>query len=244
MALAIDASSPAIWALTTGAANDDPTGASASFTPPNDSLLVVCIACDTAGGTTPTTTVSGGGWTYTSRGLRGDAEGTGGYVEIYTAPVTTGASMTITATVNNMGLSGTSQQRGRAICYVVTGQGASPIGAAAENSASNTNWTPAGPTTTAANSMVFAAAEDWNASGSPTSSDLTETAFSFNVSGGTTSPVLSGLFGYKTVASAGATTLNFDAAGTGDWNMVALEIKEAGGGGGGAVPMLTLLGVG
>lgn len=221
MALAIDGTSPVRFNLTHGAPDDDPTGTSASFTPPNNCLLVVAVGCDTAAGSSPTITYSGGGWTWTERVYRGDAEGTAGVVSLATAPVTTGASMTVTITVNNMGVSHTSDISGSAKVWVVTGQNASPIGASAENSATTNNWTPAGPTTTAANSIVFGAGGDWNALGSPTSSDLTEDAF--------TNSYYSGLHGYKTVASAGATTINYDAAGASaaDWNMVALEIKEA-----------------
>lgn len=238
MAIAIDASSPARFDLVHGTPSDDPTGTSASFTPPTGSLLVVSVSSDTAAGNSPTISYSGGGWAYTERVYRGDAEGTAGVVSLATAPVTTGASMTVTVTVNNMGVSRNTAISGSVKVWVVTGQDASPIGATAENSATTNNWTPAGPTTTAANSIVFGSGGDWNALGSPTSSDLTEDAF--------TNAYYSGLHGYKSVASAGATTINYDAAGASvaDWNMVALEIKEAAAGGGAVSHLFQLMGMG
>lgn len=238
MALAIDATSPARFNLAHGTPNDDPTGTSASFTPPDGSLIVVSVGCDTAAGNSPTISYSGGSLTWTERVYRGDAEGTAGVVSIATAPVVTGASMTVTITVNNMGVSRTSDVAGSVKAWVVTGQNASPIGASAENSSITNNWTPAGPTTTAANSLVFGSGGDWNALGSPTSSDLTEDAF--------TNSYYSGLHGYKSVASAGATTINYDAAGAGaaDWNMVSLEIKEASAGGGSVLHQSMMLGMG
>ncbi|MGH9251406.1 MAG: hypothetical protein ACRD0W_18065 [Acidimicrobiales bacterium] len=72
-----------------------------SFTPPNDSLLVVCVSMmrvsdsnDPSGAITCT----GGGLTFTSRlafGSSGQVFALG--LRIFTAPVATGASMTITA---------------------------------------------------------------------------------------------------------------------------------------------------
>jgi hypothetical protein len=221
MALAIDASSPARFNLAHGTPNDDPTGTSATFNPPAGSLLVLSVACDTAAGNSPSITYSGGGLTYAERVYRGDAEGTAGVISLCTAPVPVGGSQTVTIVVNNMGVSRNSDVAGSCKVWVVTGQDASPIGASAENSSTTDDWTPAGPTTGAANSLVFGTGGDWNAAGAPTSSDLTEDAF--------TNSYYSGLHGYKLVASAGDTTINFNAAGAPDWNMVSLEIKEASG---------------
>src|SRR5262245_57905698 len=69
-----------------------------SFTPADNSLLVVCImAVNNANNATATNlTLSGGGWTYNQRvGVDQLTDGTD-CVAIYTAPVGTGASMTLT----------------------------------------------------------------------------------------------------------------------------------------------------
>jgi hypothetical protein len=229
MALAIDASSPVRFNMADPGIGDDPSGTSASFTPPSGSLLVVSAVVDTGAGVTPSATCSGGGLTFTEDMSRGDSEGTAGICKQWTAPVPTGASMTVTVAFSNVGvIHGAATVCGSGKVWVETGQDASPKGATAENSSTTNNWSPAGPTTTAANSHVFATGSEWNALGSPVSSDLTEDAFS--------NSFISGLHGYKLVASAGATTLNFDASGSSaaDWNMISQEIKEAAGGGGAA----------
>lgn len=218
------------WILNAGSGGgSSPTGTSGSFTPADNSLIVLLIFCDTGAGTTPGATISGGGLTWTQRVVRGDSEGTAGIVFIYTAPVTTGSSMTVQVTVNSIGA--TNNDRGYAKAYVVDNPDPSPIGNVAENSSTTNNLTASGLTTTQANSYVFYVGEDWNALGSPTSSDLTNDPAHI-------ASTISGIFGYKSAVSAGAVTANLDAAGAGaaDWNWGALEVKTAAGGGGGAIP--------
>jgi len=71
-----------------------------AFTPPNNSLLVAIICVDETGGTTDPTTdltiTDSQGLTWTSRVAGGDAVTWTFGQRIYTAPVTTGASMTVT----------------------------------------------------------------------------------------------------------------------------------------------------
>jgi hypothetical protein len=83
------------------------TLSTSSFTPANNSLLVVAVGIINLG-TSGTKGVSGGGLTWTKRigsspqyygGSPPDYYGT---VEIWTAPVTTGASMTVTATTTEV----------------------------------------------------------------------------------------------------------------------------------------------
>jgi hypothetical protein len=75
---------------------------SAAFTPTSNSLLIAMIALENGGAgdlTTGTSTVSGGGWTWTRRGRVADNDGAPPYtaiLELWTAPVTTGASMSLT----------------------------------------------------------------------------------------------------------------------------------------------------
>ena len=69
------------------------------LTPPDNSLLVVAVfVMENAGTTDPSgdLTLSGGGWTYTSRAVIGDPNSFSIGLRIFTAPVTTGASMTLT----------------------------------------------------------------------------------------------------------------------------------------------------
>jgi hypothetical protein len=237
MALAIDASTPIRW-TGTPAQNVDIT--SASFTAPSGALLVMCVGGDTSsGGVTNTLSASdSGGLTWTSRGKRDGNENppNGGISEIFTA--VTVSAVARTASVRRT-TTGGGTNRLSAKLYVVTGQDASPIGNAAEGGSTTNNLTATGPTTTAANSYVFYAATEWNQLGSPTSSDLTEDAFDH-------ASQVSGLSGYEAVATAGATTANLDAGGTGAaaWGFIGLEIKEGAGGGGSRPKFLGLMGCG
>lgn len=245
MALAI--STPiALWNLVTGAGgNDDPTGVSATITPDVDGVIAVGVSCDSATGSNPTIAVSDSvdgttGWV--AGPYRCDSEGSEGAVQLFTKKFTDATPRTITVNVTNMGVISANRDSGRAWAAKITGQDLTTwVGAVAENSTTTTNnWTPAGPTTTRANSIILVAVSEWEALGAMASSDLTETGFHI-------ASVLSGLFGYKSVASAGATTINLDAGSTGNprTNFVAMEILEASGGGGGSelLPKLVAHGV-
>ena len=233
MAISRDASSPVSFALTPPG-NDDPTGTSASFTPPLDSVITVCIGCDTAAGTTPTVTISNTGFTvdtWTTHVERGDAEGTAGYDAIASALVTASAAGTVTVTVNNIGVGG-SAQRGQAFVDVWTGADTTAaggkLGDATPNEGSSTtnNITPTAADAITADSRIIGMATDWNALGAGSSTDEETT---FHISG-----TISGMRVYKASDSSSGTspTLNFDAAGTGaaDWNWVAIALKAAAGG--------------
>lgn len=207
---------------------DSPTGTISSYTPAVGSILLLRIACDSAAGVSPTITLGGTDpETWTQRVYRSDGEGTAGTVAIYTCTVGTSGARTTTVTVNdvyNNAFVANSKHLGFAEISEKDDPHASPIGNVAEGSSTTNNITPTGPTTANPNADVFAVATDWNALGAATSSDLTETGF--HIAG-----VISGLYGHKSVASAGATSINFDAAGTGaaDWNWVAIAIETAGG---------------
>jgi hypothetical protein len=88
--------------LTGGAAM---SGASSAFTPSNNSLLVNCFKVSNGGDVSAGTLgISGGGWTYTARlhstpqYFGGSNPGYYGRIGAYTAPVSTGASMSTTIT--------------------------------------------------------------------------------------------------------------------------------------------------
>lgn len=135
---------------------------SASFTPADNSLLVVTLT-RVDGSTASSYSISGGGLTWTAQNdveTAGSSIPTG--VKQWTAPVTTGASMTVTITASSNGVF---TGGGASPCHIsidqVTGHNvASPIGlkATAELNGSNTgtlSYSLGG--TTAAGSAVIAA---------------------------------------------------------------------------------------
>ena len=87
---------------TSGATTTNPgtaSWASGSFTPSSSSLLVVgmwVVDNGLAADVTADMTVSGGGWTYTGGPSIGGAGSFQAQAKIWTAPVTTGASMSLT----------------------------------------------------------------------------------------------------------------------------------------------------
>jgi hypothetical protein len=201
-----------------GAASTNPA-TSGSFTPPNNSIILLCVVADTSTGVDLAMAVSGGSLTWTNQVERDGGEDNGGHTSIWTAPVTTGASMTITATASGgPALSTTAKP------YLITGQHASPIGTNSEGSSTTNAITPALATTTGAGRWFYVGV-DWNALGAPTSTD-TEDAGHF-------AGLISFLSAYKASDHAVSQNLNasLDASGAGaaDWNWCALEILAAGG---------------
>lgn len=257
MAIARDASSPAAVELAHGGGGgDDPTGTTASFTPPLDSWITIAIGCDTNTGVTPTLTVSNTGFTvnsgaaWTQSTFRGDAEGTGGVVAIYRGLVTTSAAGTISVTVNNMGTPRVARSSGQFYIDVWTGAHATQTTAAVGEGSFTTNtFTSTVLATTAANSQVIAMYGDWNATGAvaPTT---TQQGTGFQVDDGANN-YYTGIRTYQTTpGAAGNVAGAFDANGTGatDVNWCAMELLDAGGGGGGGAVLrknsLMRLGVG
>ena len=80
---------------------DDPDVTTTTFTPSNSSILVVLAVSQNQGTATGSPAISGGGLTYTSRAKARSSGNFAMWAEIWTAPVATGASMTVT--VNNSG---------------------------------------------------------------------------------------------------------------------------------------------
>ena len=214
MAISVDAT-VARW---TGTPTSGGTAVSASFTPANGSLLVVCINCDESPGPN-TATPSGGGWTYTSRVARGQSDATEGLAEIWTAPVTTGASMTITVTRAGTDSSG---RRVSAKVYIVTGQHASPIG-----NVNEADWTTNPQTlsiTAAGAGRLFGCGTDWNQTGVPVSTDTED--------GADYAGAISVMSAFKAADHAsGSQSIQFDPVGTPTGNVVVLEILAAASGG-------------
>lgn len=112
--------------------------ATASFTPSNSSLLcvILTITCDT-GAVNANTTVSGGSLTWTKR-LAIDDSGSGynTTLEFWTAPVATGASMTVTVANTANAATGSDHTRVSIKVFDFTGYDTgSPVGATASTAA-------------------------------------------------------------------------------------------------------------
>lgn len=217
MAIAVGAS-VARWA---GSVSQGSSITSASFTPADGSLLVLCINMDKFASSSMLTvvfTVTGGSLVWTQRVIQQPSATVAGPVAaIWTAPVVTGASMTVSVSQTGDPDGG----RLSAKLYIVTGQHALPIGATGSGTSATNNITPTAYTSTADNSRGFGSATDFNALGTPASTDTEDAAhYSGEIS------VLSLFKAADTPTSGTGVTMNFDASGTGaaDWGWCALEI--------------------
>lgn len=207
MALAVDTSTPAL-----AAASNDPW-TTASFTPPNDSLLVAVVMADWFV-STPTITVTSTGLTFTSRIKVGALNE--GVVEIFTAPVgaSGGTARTVSATTS------LASDVGGIKVYVITGQHATPVDTTGSGSSTTNNITPTVLTTGFDGCWVFGGGTEWNSNGVPTSTDVGE---------GFDDADLSLICVRKSAATspAGAVTLNFDSFGgsAAQWTWAAISIR-------------------
>lgn len=206
MALAIDASTPA---LVTGA---DPW-TSASFTPPNGSLLVVKAAGDWFGGT-PVITVTSTGLTFQQVARFG--ANNQGLAEIWIAKVGSNGGTARTVTVDTSIAANT----GGAKVEVWTGfRDSVPVDGVFGGTGVTTNNFTANLTTGHNGCWVTGVGAEWNNIGACTSSDTNE----HGEPGG-----LAVLVNRKATATAtaGAETLNFDAASTDAamWSWAAISI--------------------
>lgn len=207
-----------------------------SFTPANNSLLVVRISAisnanDALAGSDLTITDSVG-LTWTSRVISTTHPGWGYGTQIWTAPVTTGASMTITADAGAFNV-----HDYRVEVYEYTGHDTgSPVGATAVGNDADGDGAAAITlsATPASTSEVLAFCQTilGSGSGSVTPNAAWSELFDVTVAGWTT---------FQAQARSGSTSTSVDwddvlasgAAGGGS-ELTALEIKESSGGGGGA----------
>ena len=222
-AIAVDASSPA------RVTDDDGTYSSnsvttASFDPPA-SVLVATYIGDTAalaGSVTMAMSNNGGALTWTAINMRDASDGgTEGYAGAHYAVLSSSRSgMTVTCDPSP---DGTDQIRSVSCkVYVITGADTADVaGSISEGSSGTNNLTTTGFTAETLG-LIFGVGNDWNALGSPTSSDLTYDSYHNGAFG-------SGTSGYKTITTTGGTTTtNLDAGGSGtaDWNWVNFEIRK------------------
>jgi hypothetical protein len=197
---------------------------SGSFTPPNDSLLVVAVNGDTSGGPDDITiSVSGGSLAWTNEVERDPGDGGGandGHASLWTAEVATGASMQVSVT-RTAGNGGTNRLSAKV--YIVTGYNVGdPVGAVGEGSSATTSNTPNAYTSTVDSSRGFGCATDWGQNGNLTSSDVEDVA---DYAGAIA--VISLYKAANTPTSGSTVTINFDTdgGGTSAWNWVAIEVK-------------------
>jgi uncharacterized protein (DUF2141 family) len=243
VALAVDASSPAVAQNITAASTN--TATTASFTPPANSLLVVLISGDTfAAGTNSTWTITDNlatHLTYTQRVYSSstDTPTAGGSSLIYTAPVTTSAAMTVSVT--DAGGSGTADLY--VLVQVLTAGGTAPTVGANGKTSSNTASTSvaASYTATGAGSWGFAAVQDWNASGTMTAGGTGNTIIA---SATPNANFMSYGFARRTTAdgvSGTATTITVNMGGSSSAkHIAALEILDPGGAAPVDIPLLVM----
>lgn len=216
MAIAPHRSTPA---QATGIAGSATT---ASFTAPANARIVVTVAANNnTPGADITATVSDTGglsWSPGPERDQGDGGAQNGHASIWIASPSTEAPRTITASCSATG--GVVDVVLNA--FVFTGVDAiDPIGASGEGSSTTKNITPSAFTAEAANSFMVAVGSDWNATGSPTSSDLVRYSYHNALT-------FSAIAGYKPMGAADAKTVNLNAGGAGPaWNWAAIEIKAA-----------------
>lgn len=222
MAIAVDASSPAIVT-----ANNPASPTTASFTPPGSALLVALVGSNqlsaqtTIDYTFSSTGVTGLTWTLIAK--RDNAENgvtNSAAAGIYVAQLPASVqAMTVTVTIANM------VDPGWMALYVVTGAdvGTAAIGASSEGGASTANPVTSSLTAQQTGSLLFVAASEWNANGNPTSSTLIVQDFS--------NAALSAVGGYRTMSAAGSgTSWDYTSPAAPVWTWVAAEIRAPAGG--------------
>jgi hypothetical protein len=167
VALAIDASTPAIAVQATGTTA---TVTTASFTPPAGSLLVIQYAANTIDPTspaTPTITDSlGVPLTYTLQDFsaRADTPAADGQAATWTAPVASSTAMTVTVTNQ-----AASPNRHAALrVRVLTGQHATPVGAHGKSGSISASSIAQNYTAQATGGWGFIGVIDWSATGAMT----------------------------------------------------------------------------
>lgn len=215
--VAVDASSPA-RGTNTGAA----TVTTASHNPPA-ALLVACCNSNSGSGQSVTHAITNNGtalsWSQIDLANFGSVAQSGA-ASAFWAPLSSARTgMTDTLTASGTGPIPPSLQ-----LYVVTAADmVTPVGGKAKGGSAANTLAPTSFTVAQAGSVGFWVATDWNANGSPTSSDLTLSPF-------TSAGNISGCSGYKSLGAAGSSaTANIDAPGTAAaaWTWLGFEIKAA-----------------
>lgn len=221
MAIVRDASSPARFTITRSGSTTE-GGTSASFTPPVGALLRCSVCINSSAAATPTFNVpsSTGGGVAAFTLVRSQTNAAGGAVAIFEALVTASVATTVSVSITNCG-SQANVADAAAWVDVWTGAAASQVGAAVTGATSTTQNISPTLTTTQAGAQVHGVAVDWNALGSPTSSDTIDP---YTIAG------TSGCRVYKAANSGapGSVAVNFVAAAAGpQWTYALAEILPA-----------------
>ena len=196
---------------------------STSFTPQTGDIIVVKIV--TADSTYTYNTPTGGGWTYTSRVV--DATASHCWLQIWTAPVTTGGTaQTVAATVL---ANPTNVQQASMVVELWRNAQLAATPATCDSRGTGAPSTPI--TTVAANSVVSWCNGDW-AAVSPTghtynTTSATPTEDGLDDQSGVGAYV--GYYAYQTAATAGSQTLGLTAPTGQTWTLAGIEIQDAGG---------------
>lgn len=166
MPIAIDPSTPARVSQATSA-----SAVTASFTPPDNSILVCTLTGNDAGGAANTSVTNSGTaltWNLVQMRNRGDSGGQAGVASMYWALLATSRALTVTGSTSSLGISNK--------VLVLTGVDLlSPLGGNAEGSSTATSsFSTTGFTIARDNSLGIVVASQWtSARGIPTSSDTT-----------------------------------------------------------------------
>jgi hypothetical protein len=223
MATAVDSSSPV---RVSGNPASGASITSASFTAPDNSLLVACVQGNPdATGTETLTVTDSGSLTWTQQVQRTNLETTaGGSSTIFTAPQVTSASRTVTLTRT---MTVTGARRIDMKIYVVTGADLSgtPVDtvSASNEGGSTTNNLTTTSLTPGADGHLFASDGDWGEGGTfDASSDLTQDSTTY-------AGEYSVCSGYKTCTS--GVTANLNAGGSGavqhKWTQIIVRAAAA-----------------
>lgn len=220
--IGVDAASSTSWTYA-----DSTTRTTTAINPGANVLHVACVWRDDGvdgSPTAPAVTNSDAALTWTQAVVRTPTESGGGaaWIAAYWAYDSTDrASITFTWAYSNTA-------HGAIHVTTFTGTDSASMGTTGEGNSTTNNITPTIYTSTVDNSRGYGCADDWNALGTPVSTDDEVAGHTAGIDS-----YLSARKSTNTTPSSTAVTMNFDAAGTGaaDWAWVALEIRPAAGGG-------------
>lgn len=241
MAVAVDASTPAI-ASANPSVNQSIT--TASFTPPNNSLLVAAVLMEATSAVGPGWAFSGGGsWTNQVDHDWDEAFGNS-FIAIATQYVPTGGAGTVSWTRPNNTGGGNGIRTARLKVWVLTGvDSGTPVDSIGANNegGSTTNNLTTSSLTAGANGLLMVAAANavGTGAGGTTSSDLTADFPQYT--GQFAGQLFDGVFGYKAVTSGATVNANLNAQGTGsvEHDYCQIIVREAAAGGGLVVNILS-----
>lgn len=217
-------SAPTFQSAVLSSARDTSTLTSASFTPSNGDIIIVKGLIEDTSGSRAYTTPTGGSQTYTPLAISNPASNT--YAALWYATVS-GSPGSMTVAVAMAG----GASVGWHSIVVEQWTGAQLAGSPAVNATKTGSGAPSTTlTTAAAGSAVSWCSGDWNAvaPGTPAyrSSAVADTGTPHDKSPSS----YVGYFAYQAAASAGSQTMGLTSPTGQQWNLIGIEIQDAGGG--------------